>query len=1737
MKTNGFNNGKKSLTLSLACIGLLSTMGTTTSVLAESITVDGTVTGPVANVSGDSVVIVQASGESGASLINATGNFSGGSITIQQGATLSGNINYAGSGGKTLTIDGTASNITAADLTGGANGSTWTIGTAGSINGIDITKGDYRQNKDLTITNRGSIFSNVSLGEVLTSGGNLTIDNYNNIGGDINITKYDNSGATLKIQNSDSKAVMGNINILSNTSANTSAANLSFINQGQMGKITITGDLGMKSGATSGLNIDNSGTLAGLQITGKLRVNSGGNTLVSINNRGSITDKISVNIISAHGANILISNTGTMNGFETNTLEIRHDSKSTAKVDINSDGDFGGFNVSSFLKIIGSGADAANQASLNIVSNKGNFGGVNLNNVEVYAGSLNITNNSDGSFGGLNISNIKYDAQSAGAVNILNTKGNFGDISIANNFTINNSKSSLSIANNNANATIGNVSFADGIDIASGGTININNSGTMGLVSVAGAVNLNSQSAVSMNFVNGANGVLNGIRIGSGVNVTANSAKDGAKSATFAINNSGTINSGISTGGVKVSSTSAGAASFVISNNNKSSIINGNIDLGVVSATASSSGAESTSASSIVSINNIGTINGTISATSVEVARGGKQSAQFKIDNNAGGKINAINLGQVTLNGGPSGSASDLLFGISNASGATINTINLNGITADKSNAAITNNGTIGALNLAGEHKVTSSGAISISNSKTGVISDITLQNGATFGETITINSNSISGQNDITTSISNAGSISRISNAGTISVDSFSNTGSIGSLSNTITTSKLIAGTEFKNTGVITALTNAGEITGTSLVNAGTISALSNTGTISALTSIADSDLILNTGVMGPITNAGKISLDNGKFTNKGTISTFINNGTLVARQLYNSGTITGGITNTGEFVKTGKIANQEKAVITNITNSGSLGSVENNGTITAIENRSGTINGIANQAKGTIASITNANSATIAGAISNLNTIGNIDNSGVVSGGISTTGINSSIASIANKGTINNGISVSNTGKIGVISNTNFIEGISVSGENSSITSIVNTGTINNGITLSNRGSIESISNSQRGVILKGGIVNNNNSTIGTLINAGIVSISNDGTIRNLTNTKTGSVVGSRVEYKGSGIVNSFNNSGDMYVSAPIALAAMQNETNDLGLFNNTGTIGAIEGSAIITNAGVAAGTVRVINDGKMLLSTNNASSHIRADGNKSTLNIEKWNLTIDKTAESFNKPNVQNVSAMSDSAIIVTGDEIGKITFAPQSIKINIGQAFEPGKAYALGSLVMKNNNGTLTQAGTAGTAAYQYDDETKQFIATDTKNFTNVVNNGEGLNVSHIVAANPIYTFEAASIVTDAATTGSNVNTKEDGFRIGVDVGEGVSAINSQRSLETLIRKNSYSQNILRGAVSTMQTQMRSASFAYADARMSEDYDTSSLSHYAAVGSDYRGVQNPVGIMNPQNRAILEEANSLSGSNNFVEVNNHAFIMPYYVNDSIDLTNGAKTRSNGYGVMLGYQRNAGSAGIFGVFAGFEMDDTYTKAYESRSRIDQDSNSIIGGISYYKDLTSGNTASMYLRGTGKVGVSNIKFKQNGDSEKVQEVTFGAEVGFGANIFATRSGTQIFTPELAVSYDHVATREFTLDGVKYDDAGLNLVLGQAGLTWSAQWLPAFRTEIGGGVRWNMNKKVDSKVILSNGLSVKDSIDMPELYSYGQASFIFSVNEFVDLSLNYTGSFSNKSQTHVGAFKVGFWW
>ena len=625
------------------------------------------------------------------------------------------------------------------------------------------------------------------------------------------------------------------------------------------------------------------------------------------------------------------------------------------------------------------------------------------------------------------------------------------------------------------------------------------------------------------------------VLIGAG-NLQIQSSGVVAATTDIAINNSGSTNS-ISNYGAVRADIATTADAIAIYNTGTISALNSS-GAAIITGTSSSDGTPAPTQSAAAGVaNNGGTIttltnSGTSEISGIATNTGGRYGIGVANQTGTIGTLN--NQDSALIKGETAGTLN--AFGVFNVLGGTINALNNSGlaIISGKTTGAgfaygvLNNGGNIATLK--------NSGSATISAESTG--------SGSAYGVT---SSFLVTSGNITTINNSDSATISAISRGigDAVGVEVLGST--IGTINNS--GSATISGT---NTGT-------GDAVGIEVSLDSTIGTINNSGSAtisgdSSAISARDAYGIYSDGTIGTLNNSGTISAsatrDAYAVSNDGSaiITTLNNSGTITATSIGGNST---GVDNLG--------------AITTLNNSGS-------GRIAAQTSGSGVAYGISNLVVGTIDTINNSGSATISGqatgagysmGIDNYGTIGSINNSGsaIISGssvanwsyGIENRSA-ATITSINNSGAIsstsvgagNRAVAIDNRGAIGTLTNSGRIVGANLTGPSSGI---------------ENYGSIANLTNS--GTISGGdlGIYMGAGSSIGTLINTGVIS---SGTGSAISGQPTG-VITTLINSQGGNSASPANTALTIEDKLPLNYKMIINSPTSYGQLAGNGVVGS--------------------------------------------------------------------------------------------------------------------------------------------------------------------------------------------------------------------------------------------------------------------------------------------------------------------------------------------------------------------------------------------------------------------------------------------------------------------------------------------------------------------------------------------------------------------------------------------
>ncbi|WDL76463.1 hypothetical protein IP360_08385 [Helicobacter winghamensis] len=947
-----------------------------------------------------------------------------GTITIEEGANLTGGIYSKGANIDKIIVNGTigrgaskASSIInysstkidtieigkngrlTSDLLNHAYGNDASSGRSeisnikvqGYTEGISNSANKTGKIGNIQVTNGGSIAwigNDGTIENVIINGGTIRNDINNSAGIIKNVTIEANSSVS-RIDNANN-ATIEKIQI------NDSRINGNITNKGTMNTIQITNG-GSVGGTSQGIRNDK--TINDIQIT-----NGGGVNWIGNHSQGTI-DNVTID------GGTIKSDINNQNG-SINKINIDNNGSvgSITNGDGNTNSTIGSIQISNKSNING---NITNKATITngISINGGTIGG-DIKNSGTNAKTGNITINNGGSVGG----------------SIINENG--ANYEATNTITLDKGSSLGGIQNKGANST-----FSAKLDLK-GNVGTISNEGTFN-----SDLNLNNISVNTINNSKDFNGDLN---LSNGASVQAINNNGGTISKDISINSNakvGTISNAV---GAII------AKNISVNNATLTSIDNKGTIQEAIKLENNGTIGDITNSGTIT--NGITASNGTIN----KITNSGTISKEINISSNA--KVGAIsNSGTIQeairLNSG-------ILTALSNAKNATIKEVSItnnskvgnitnegtitNGITIDKASLEgnITNSGNLSKIDVNNGGNIT--GNITYSNNAKG---NLTIKEGGKVaGAFINEKDSTFSDKIKVENNASLGGVVNKGTFSGSLTVDKG---GEVGYIS-------YEEGSTFNGTldiqGEVGGISNKGNFNGTIKVDS-ILKALSNEGTIKEveLADTAKLDALINEGTINDkLTNKGELAqlansgtLENGfeseskkdtTLINSGNIKNGITNNGTGKLTLANSGTITNGITNNtnanltlvNQKNITGDIANATKANL-ELSNSGNIsGNVTNTGTLT-LANAGEVTGDITNN---TNANLTLDNHKDISGSITNSGEL-TLTNTGNISQGITNSGtmtlannldngITRAVSNLANGiiGKNNNGVQLENNG-----------------------------------------------------------------------------------------------------------------------------------------------------------------------------------------------------------------------------------------------------------------------------------------------------------------------------------------------------------------------------------------------------------------------------------------------------------------------------------------------------------------------------------------------------------------------------------------------------------------------------------------------------------------------------------------------------------------------------------------------
>ncbi|WP_279145402.1 beta strand repeat-containing protein, partial [Helicobacter pullorum] len=796
------------------------------------------------------------------------------------------------------------------------------------------------------------------------------------------------------------------------SSGSTTSARTNIINaqsSATIGTITATGatmsgniSLSGTSSITNGISLDNQSKMTGdISLTNNSRI-QGGIVLdnsevtgdISLANGSSILNGLSLNNQSTIANNISLTEKGSIDSLSLNQGTITGDISLTgngANVDATSDTDntrtatIGEITLENSSTITGNINIKGNSAD-----NNAKIGSITLGNNTGIGGSIAVGDSNNNAKGTIDAITLNGNSTIAGGI-INNTHGNIGTI-------INDTSNTTQVSNA---GTIGTISINQGeIDYSGDGIITeelvVEEGATLSIDSGNGTITMDSDFGSKLNLKEGStfNGAIKNIGFVDTLEVTGN--------ISGGITNAATIGSLIVNEDITYNEETDGSIANSLKVAKDKTLTAGNgITLEYESTTFARADVipedkpfynagtiigniENTSNSILPSFTNSGSIEGTFTNNG-HIIQFVNESTGV-IDRFVNDKTIAFfkNEGNIASFGG-----TGTIYGVINSNVITGNFNEVSTSLWNEEGATITGNVTLkGTEQDCGDDSICQQSELRNDGEITGnVINDTDKQIDWLK------NTGSIGG------SIANLGSIVALEVSGDIA-GGIANDGGIGALrvnenltysgNGNITNALIVA--EGKTLSAGSGITfdstngnvnNLGTIAGNlANVSKSTLDTFNNSGKFNG-------DITNNTdSTITNFTNSGTTSQINGNITNSGLITRLENQGTITG-DLYNDGHIDT-LTNAGTM---GTIYNRSKNTIKNqVNNAGAvIAEIDNsNGKYDSLQNY-GTILGNINNNNGTITNLVNANSGTIGGNIDNSNgIIENFENSGTIAGNI---------------------------------------------------------------------------------------------------------------------------------------------------------------------------------------------------------------------------------------------------------------------------------------------------------------------------------------------------------------------------------------------------------------------------------------------------------------------------------------------------------------------------------------------------------------------------------------------------------------------------------------------------------------------------------------------------------------------------------------------------------------------------
>lgn len=271
---------------------------------------------------------------------------------------------------------------------------------------------------------------------------------------------------------------------------------------------------------------------------------------------------------------------------------------------------------------------------------------------------------------------------------------------------------------------------------------------------------------------------------------------------------------------------------------------------------------------------------------------------------------------------------------------------------------------------------------------------------------------------------------------------------------------------------------------------------------------------------------------------------------------------------------------------------------------------------------------------------------------------------------------------------------------------------------------------------------------------------------------------------------------------------------------------------------------------------------------------------------------------------------------------------------------------------------------------------------------------------------------------------------------------------------------------------------------------------------------------------------------------LEGNGSVFVKPYGSHDGYHV-GGADLSGNTYGVLAGVNYTQDDLGVT-AFAGYE--NSNLDAQYADGSLGVKSDAFYLGATGYANVAHFDEHDLFVKLGAKAGFTRHTVDRAIDAVSSQAnantMNWGLKAQVGLNLNLSKS--TIVTPTLGLGYSSASVNDFGLMGKnEYDHYNLNNVVmpyGEVGLNWHQSWTDKIRTNIGTGVRvlFDKNQSLTSTFTNTEGqkpagvpTSIGGNYDLSSSYEYVTTNATWAVNKNNEVTLGYTGVFSNAGQSH----------